>query len=145
MTDGLAALEERIVDAFNAYSSKFDIRIEAGDVAVSTRRELRKRGLRITLRVVPDDAGSPSLDFYATNRMTDDRHVRIWADGQVERLEVIREGYAYNPKVQGSKEASESEHLEHNRRIAEELRAAGLFPEGDINPSLPEWQQRAPS
>jgi hypothetical protein len=136
MTDGPTAPEGRIVDAFNAYFSNFDIRIEASNVAVGTRHELCKRGWRITLRVDPDDAGSPSIEFYATNWMTDDRDVRIWADGRVERLELIREGYAYNPEVQGSKDSSEREYLTHNRKIADELRAAGLFPEGDINAYL---------
>jgi hypothetical protein len=128
--------EERIAEAFNGYFANFDIRIAPGDVVVGSRQETRKRGWRIDFRVLPDDAGFPSLEFYATHRMTNDRHARIWADGHLEELDAIREFYGYDPKVPGSKDAAKKEYLRHNRMVAEQLRAAGLFPDGDINAFL---------
>jgi hypothetical protein len=128
--------EERIVDAFNGYFVNFPIRIEVSDVAVGTRRGIAERGWRITYRVDPDDGGFPSLEFYATHRMTNDRHVRIWADGHVEELDAIHEFFGFDPKVPGSKAAAEAEYLRHNRAIAEQLRARGLYPDGDINAFL---------
>jgi len=92
MAGCMAAPEERIADAFNRYFANFNIRVEAGEVRVGSRRDIRTRGWRITFRVMPDDAGSPSLEFYATHRMTNDRHVRIWADGHVEELDAILAG-----------------------------------------------------
>ena len=71
----MVAPEERIAEAFNGYFANFDIRIGAGDVVVGSRQEIRERGWRIAFRVLPDDAGLPSLEFYATHRMTNDRHV----------------------------------------------------------------------
>lgn len=136
MADGMAAPEERIADAFNRYFDNFNIRVEAGEVRVGSRREIRARGWRIRFRVVPDDAGSPSLEFYATHRMTNDRHVRIWADGYLEHLDAIHGFFGYDPKVSGSEETAKQEHLKHNRMVAEQLRAAGLYPDGDINAYL---------
>lgn len=130
------APEERIAAAFNGYFADFDILIDGGDVAVGSRRDLRKRGWWIAYRVLPDDAGFPSLEFYATHRMTDDRHVRIWADGCLETLDAIRGGFGYNPNVPRSKEAAEEQYLRYNRRVAEQLRAAGLYPGGDVNAYL---------
>jgi hypothetical protein len=45
---------------------------------------IASQGWRIVYRVDPDDGGFPSLEFYATHRMTSDSHVRIWADGHTE-------------------------------------------------------------
>lgn len=83
---------ERIAEAFNRYFANFNIRVEAGEVRVGSRREIVERGWHIRFRVIPDDAGS--------------------------------------------KEANEEEYLRHNRQVAEELRAAGLYPDGDINAYL---------
>jgi hypothetical protein len=132
----VATPQELIVEAFNGYFATFDIGIEAGDVTIGARREIRGRGWLIRYRVDADDAGAPSLEFYATHRMTDDTHVRIWADGHTEALEAIREAYVFDAKVPGSKEAAEEEYLRANRRIADHLKGIGLYPEGDINAFL---------
>jgi hypothetical protein len=44
--------------------------------------------------------------------------------------------YAYDANVRGAQEAAHQEYLKHNRRVAEELRASGLYPEGDIHAYL---------
>jgi hypothetical protein len=132
----MVAPDERIAEAFNGNFANFDIRIGAGDVVVGNRREIRERGWWIAFRVLPDDAGLPSLEFYATHRMTNDRHSRIWADGYLEELDAIREFYGYDAKVPGSEDAAKKEYLTHNQMVAEQLRAAGLYPDGDINAYL---------
>ncbi len=78
--------------------ANFDIRIEPEDVRLGSRRRIGQRGWRIAYRIDPDDAGLPSLEFYATHRMTNDRHVRIWADGHVDHLDAIDEFYGFDPK-----------------------------------------------
>jgi hypothetical protein len=133
--DGMTTPEERIADAFNRYF-QFNVRLEAGDVRAGGSREIRGRGWRIMFRVVPDDAGLPSLELYGTNRMTDDSHVRISSDGSLEHLDAIYEAYGYDAKVPGAKEAAREKYLRHNKMIAEQLRAAGLYPDGDINAYL---------
>jgi hypothetical protein len=44
--------------------------------------------------------------------------------------------HMYDPKVPGSEEESRKRYLEHNQRVAQELRRLRLFPEGDINAFL---------
>ena len=128
--------EDVISEAFNSYFEEFDIRIGPEDVAVGSPRRIGGRGWVISYRVDPDHAGLPSLELYATNRMTNDRHVRIRSDGRMEVLEAIHESFAYDRKVPGAKEAAEQAYLAHNRAVAEDLRAKGLYPEGDINAFL---------
>jgi hypothetical protein len=47
-----------------------------------------------------------------------------------------RSGFGYNPNMPGSKEAAEERYLRHKRRVTEQLRAAGLYPGGDVNAYL---------
>jgi hypothetical protein len=132
----MSSPEEQVADAFNRYFANFDIRVEPDDVVVGSHRTIHGEGWLIRHRVDPDDAGFPSLEFYATHRMTDDRHIRIWADGALEGLDAIQPGYGYNPKAPGSKEAAEQEYRRHSQEIARQLRERGLYPEGDINTYL---------
>lgn len=128
--------EEAIAEAFNSYFANFSVRIDAGDVVNGALRRIAADGWLVTFRVDPEDAGMPSLELYATHRMTDDRHVRIWSDGHVEGLDAIREAYSYRPEVPGAEEAARAEYLHHNRAVAAELRGRALYPEGDINAYL---------
>lgn len=128
--------QERIAEAFNARFARFQISIRPGDVKLGARRVIGERGWHIRLRVDPDDAGFPSLEYYATHRMTSDEHARIWADGHVESLDAIYEAFMFDSKVPGSEEAARAEYLRHNREIADQLRERGLYPDGDINAFL---------
>jgi hypothetical protein len=125
--------QKRIVNGFNMYFRKFGIRIPPADVTVGGHGRIAKRGWLIAYRIDPDDAGQPSLEFYATHRMTDDRHLCIRPDGNFERLRTIRSGYGYRPEVPGSRGAARDAHLRHNREVAKELLGRGLYPHGDIN------------
>lgn len=85
---------ERIAESFNSYFGGFSIRLAPGDVVPGSHRTIgdEKSGWRITFRVDHDDEfGLPSLEFYATNRWTNDRWVRIGADGRQEHMEGISE------------------------------------------------------
>jgi hypothetical protein len=130
---GESTPEERVAEAFNGYFADSGIRIAPEEARVGTHLRIGGRGWRIAYRVDPDDGGFPSLEFYATNRMTDDRHVRIRADGSLEKLEAIYESYAFDSKVPGSEEAARERYIRHNQAVARELRERGLYPEGDIN------------
>jgi hypothetical protein len=133
---GPTSHQEAIAAAFNDHFRNFGIRIEPRDVVPGERRSLSHRGWRVSFRIDPDDSGAPALEFYATHRMTSDRHVRIWADGQSQQLEAIDEFYVFDPKQPGSEEASRRRYEEHNRKVAQELRERGLYPHGDINAYL---------
>lgn len=118
--------QRRIVESFNAYFENFDVRIGADDVVVGSRKTIRKDGWAITFRIDADDAGRPSLEFYATHRMTNDRHVAIAADGQLLHLDAISEILIL------SKPDAAQEFADRNETIEKQLRSRGLYPHGPV-------------
>lgn len=96
---------------------------------------IRRAGWSIRFIFGADEDGS-YLEYYATHRMTNDTRVRIYESGQTKALDAIWEMFVFDPKVPGDEEWAQREYHEHNRRIAEELRRLGLYPEGDINAYL---------
>jgi hypothetical protein len=83
--------------------------------------------------VDPDDAGLPSLEYYAGHRMTNDRHVLIWADGYRQHLDAIKGFIVWNPNVPGSREAVERAARERDGAIRRYLRDRGIYPGSGIH------------
>lgn len=122
----MAAVQRRIAETFNAYFDAFAIRIVAEDVVVGARRTLRHDGWAITYRVDPDLAGMPTIEFYATHRMTNDRHVVIAADGSLDHQDAIKELL-----IISGPDSVEKFHA-HNNAIEDRLRSRGLYPHGSV-------------
>lgn len=118
----LEGSQRRIADTFNAYFDRFDIRITPGDVVVGILRTIRQEGWAISYRVDPDPAGLPTLEFYATHRRTNDRHVAIAADGSLDHLDAIKEYLI----IAGPDSVAEFD--SHNDSIEERLLSRGLYP-----------------
>jgi hypothetical protein len=118
--------EERVAESFNLYFANWDIGVAPEDVAVGSRRTIvdRKSGWRITYRVDDDGGGMPNLEFYATNRWTNDRHVQIWADGHGEHLEAVSEIFFHEPEEPDS---GTEEIRTRNEAVVRELRDRGLY------------------
>ncbi len=70
------------------------------------------------------------LDYYASHRMTDDRHVRIYESGENLDLPAVS---TFRPSSQDPDEDArlEAEYLAENQRVAELLEAKGFGLEGD--------------
>ncbi|MEI6254409.1 MAG: hypothetical protein WCP30_16560 [Mycobacteriaceae bacterium] len=92
----------------------------------SARRTIRDQssGWAITYRVDSDDAEELTLEFYATNRWTNDRHVLISADGELEGLDAISEIVFLSPAD------AVDEFESGNEAIEAQLRERGLYPHG---------------
>jgi hypothetical protein len=87
--------------------------------------------LYVTYRVDADEDGLPCLEFYATSRMTNDRHARIRADGRGEHLAAVDDVFSYDPDAStAAKKAAYEEFERRNREITDQLRARGLHPQG---------------
>jgi hypothetical protein len=90
-----------------------------------------------TIRYVfGSDAERSYLEFYATHRTISDSRVRIYGSGETKELEALESMYGYDAEIPGDQERAARESRERNTRIAEELEALGLYPEGDINAFL---------
>ena len=125
-----------IAGAFNSYFRNWNIEITPRDVQPGHRASVADRGWRISYLVDTDEAGELFLEFYATHRMTDDRHVLVSSSGDMRHLDAINGMVVYDPKVGGDRERASRKNIERNRVIADELKAKGLFPSGDINTFL---------
>lgn len=104
---------------FNCYFENWEI--ELPDEALSPGEVwlIAERGWTIWTRLdknAEDDL--EHLDFYATHRMTNDRHVRFHADGREEGLPSMAEFYIF---PQGATEAEKEEvltkYMEHNQAV----------------------------
>ena len=78
------------------------------------------------------------VEYYATNRFVwGDRRERLYADGRLKTdLETIRSVIMWNPNKGETEEDARKEYDAHNRRVADQLREAGLYPQGDVNTYL---------
>lgn len=126
----------RIAGAFNNYFRNWSIQVSPAEIHAGARKSIAQRGWGINYVVETGDDGDLYLEFYATHRMTDDRHVLISSSGEMTHLDAITGMFMYDPKVGGDKERASRKNIEHNRRVAEELERKGLYPAGDINAFL---------
>ncbi len=77
-----------------------------------------------------EDKRGEYLDYYASHRMTDDRHVRIWEDGGTESLPTLG---TFRIASQDPEEDTrlKAEYLENNRRVGRMLKEKGFGVVGD--------------
>lgn len=115
---------------FNAYFKAWDIVLPPEDIAQRRRGKIVRAGWAIWY-LFDTDAKGDYLDFYATHRMTDDRHVRIYATGEVDdslpRIESVRRG---SPDPEENRRL-QSEFDARNQAVAERLAAKGFGLQGD--------------
>jgi hypothetical protein len=120
---------DKIAAAFNADFAPWNIRLPRRDLAQRRRGRILRAGWAIWY-LLGSDARGEYLDYYASHRMTNDRHFRIRADGSREWLPAIREGRfgSADPEEDARLEA---EYHAENQRVAEMLEAKGFGLDGD--------------
>ena len=116
---------KEIESAFNARFAHWGITLPPEDIAQRRRGKIVKAGWAIWYLFGSDEKGE-YLDYYASHRMTNDRHVRIWEDGQQRAMESYWQMLVYDADVPGDKERAEDEYREHNRRVSEVLKRKGF-------------------
>ena len=79
------------------------------------------------------------LDYYASHPTTNNRHVRIYADGQEENLPVINP-YCVVSKNPWKNARLEAEHYAMNQQVAAMLETKGFGLEGD-EPGILQFNQ----
>ena len=84
-------------------------------------------GWQVRYILSQDDSNQPCLDFFAENRMTNPRHVRILHDGSFMSLESYQESYSHDSDVSGDQEQAMQAMRDHNDRVTEILKAKGFF------------------
>ena len=110
---------------FNRDFAHWDIVLPPDDIINKRSGKICKRGWIIRYLFGSNQNGE-YLDYYASHRMTNDRHVRIYANGESEQLPAISGSRASSQDPQKDKEL-EQEFYEKNRRVAEMLSQKGFL------------------
>ncbi len=79
---------DKIIEQFNRDFAHWGIRLPLDAVREKGRGKIIKAGWAIWYRFGVGSKGE-YLDYYSAHRMTDDRHTRVYEDGQIENLPTI--------------------------------------------------------
>ena len=121
----MSEMEERFRDHF----APWGITIPSGYVQEGRRGKIVEAGWAIWHLFGSDEKGE-YLDYYASHRMTDDRHVRIREDGTEEHLSTVSTIRIVSPDPEEDAR-QEAKFLAENRRVAAMLEEKGFGMEGD--------------
>ena len=121
----MSVLEERFRDHFAPWSTS----IPPGHVQQRRRGKILEAGWAIWYLVGKDERGE-YLDYYASHRMTNDRHIRLREDGAEEHLPTISTMRTASQDPEEDERLA-AEYLEENRRVAKMLEEKGFGIEGD--------------
>lgn len=82
--------KEQLRQRFNSAFARWDIELPSDALSPGVIWLIVQRGWTIWTRFdIGDEDGRERLDYYAIHRMTNDRHVRMYADGEQEALPAI--------------------------------------------------------
>lgn len=84
-------------------------------------------GWSVTYVTGTDAQGQPYLDFFAQNRMTTSRHVRIDADGRAKSLENYQEALIFDAETGEDFGKASMKQEAHNQKVTKILEEKGLI------------------
>ena len=123
-----------IEESFNRDFANFDIRLPTGAVAARQGGRIVTGGWTIWY-TFGSDGETEYLDYYASHRMTNDRHIRLYADGREERLETMREGYVV-PEDPEEAARAKADAYAHNKAVRRMLDEKGFTLDDDVHGSV---------
>ena len=118
-----------IESKFNDSFSHWEIRLPPDALTQRKRGKIVKAGWAIWYLFGADERGD-YLDYYASHRMTDDWHVRIYADGLCEDLPTIR-GFRLCSENPEEDTRLEAEYYAENQKVSRMLDEKGFGLKGD--------------
>ena len=114
-----------IAECFNNDFSTWKICLPKNHIKASKAGSISKKGWSIQYLFSQDDCEQPYLDYYACHRMTNDRHVRVFADGKREYLPAL-DDFRFcsdNPKEDA---ALQKEHQQRTQGVLKVLSEKGF-------------------
>ncbi len=120
---------DKIKSQFDSDFSSPEVFLPIEALATRSRGKIVKSGWAIWYLFGSDDKGE-YLDYYASHRMTNDRHVRIYASGERAELPAVS---LFRPGSEDPDEDArlQAEYFAENQRVDELLQAKGFGIEGD--------------
>ena len=115
-----------IVRIFDEAFERWEIHLPPEDAEARRRGSIQSAGWAIDYLFGADEQGE-YLDYYASHRLTNDRHMRIRASGELETLETPEEHLVYpSGAAEDEKQRLKKEFRERNQRIYTALRQKGF-------------------
>jgi len=117
---------ETIKAAFAEYFERWNISLPVEMGYDSAPGRISQQGWRIQYLTGEDEKGC-YLDFYASHRMTNDRHVRIYESGHIQHLPSCLEHVIYSAGAsEAEKQQAEQEFRDYNRQVKRLLEEKGF-------------------
>lgn len=120
---------DKIEASFNAKFANWSICLPSKNIAQRKRGKVIKAGWAIWY-LFGSDASGEYLDYYASHRMTNDRHIRIHSDGRCESLPVFQD-FRVSSEDPEEDARLDAEYYAEAKRVAELLEAKGFGLQGD--------------
>ncbi|HYF62598.1 MAG TPA: hypothetical protein VD886_07265 [Herpetosiphonaceae bacterium] len=125
--DSRAAGGAAMARLFADYFAHWTIALPPADVERRQRGHISAAGWSIHYLFGADERGE-YLDFYATHRMTNERHERLYADGGSESLPAPLPFMVFPADASPEdRERIQQEYYAHNREVGALLRAKGFY------------------
>ncbi len=136
---------ERLRQRFNQDFENWNIELSPEAMSVGTIWLIVQQGWTIWTRFdINADDSREYLDYYAMHRMTNDRHVRLYADGDMQGLPTMSEGYVI-PRGATNQDEEEirREYLAYNQSVQKLLEEKGFVMTDQAHPSaqINRWLQ----
>lgn len=115
---------EQITDTFAQRFAHWNITLPEEDLKGRQSGYIQEAGWLIQYCFGKDDNGE-YLDYYAAHRMTEDSHVRIYQDGQVEKLPALY-GIRLASRDPEEDQQLEDEYYQHNQEVVSMMAEKGF-------------------
>lgn len=115
---------DQIRAGFTAYFDTADITLPT---PIPQRGNIKAKGWVIAYVLTKDDKGAPCLDFFAQNRFTNSRHVRILDTGEILPLESYQDALIFEDEDDEDWGRAAARQHEHNQEVTRILRQKGLI------------------
>lgn len=125
---------DRIESAFNKSFARWNICLPPEAIASRQAGRIVKSGWTVWFAFGADD-GAEYLDYYASHRMTNDRHVRLYADGRVQGLEAVIDMHVV-PEDPDEAEQAQDDFYARNREVRRAIDEKGFTLDGVVHPSV---------
>ena len=125
-------MDEQLRQRFNRAFAHWGIELPVDAMSSGVVWLIAQRGWTIwTCFDIGAEDGRERLDYYAMHRMTSDRHVRLYADGEEEGLPAMSEGYVIpQAATVAERQAVRDKHFAYNQAVGEAAGREGLCHDG---------------
>lgn len=118
---------EQLRQRFNSNFANWEIELPADALQLGVVWLIVQGGWTIWTRL-DAEGGREHLDYYAMHRMTNDRHTRLFANGEEDDLPAIEGMYGVPKDATPEEEAAvRAEHFERNQEVEKLLDEKGFF------------------